>query len=153
MAKITNKKRQKGPKPKSQGGLKTKRRPEYAGDYYTLEHSEDKDYAIMRVDHSLPRWEDLRLLDTTECGGIEFQVDDEIDVKVEGQKEPSQCLIQEIRQYQTPDETLEFLRVLWIYPKSEAQKYISVKEARKFLGQNATVVTNHVDIILITEVI
>ena len=45
------------------------------------------------------------------------------------------------------------LSVLWIYTKSEAQKYISVTQARKLLGHNGTILTNHVDIVLITEVI
>jgi len=153
MAKITNGKRQKDSKPKRQPGLETRRRREYGTDYYTTKYSERDDYYIVRVDNSLPRWEDLIPLDTIECGGIEFRVDDEIDVKVENQKEPSQCLIRSMRQYQAPDGTLEFLNVLWKYTQSEAKQYISTKQAQIYLGQNDTIVTNHADIILITEVI
>lgn len=146
MAKLTNRKRQK------------EQRRECATEYYKIKYSEYKrnehdDYWIVRDSNRLPRWEDLTRLDEIECGGIKFEVDDEIEVKVKDQREPARCQIRSMRQHQTLDGTLEFLNVLWIYTKSEAKKFILSKEEQKILRQNAAVVTNHADIIFITEVI
>ena len=66
----------------------------------------------MRVEHDLPRWEDLTGVNETICDGILFTLEDVIDVNVNGQRGGSKCIIKEIRQYPTPDKTLVFLRVL-----------------------------------------
>ena len=91
MAKLATGKELKGSIPKSQDRLRTTRRCEYATDYYKVVYSEDKDYAILRVAHDLPRWEDLRGVDKTICDEILFELDDVIEVNVKGQKGGSKC--------------------------------------------------------------